>query len=386
MENKKQLKVILTSLIVLVIVVVSVLSYFLSTKKYELTSINKEAKEKLSGESTKITFTMTFSEGFEGTFLPTGWNGTGWNRTGTKKNSGNYSALSSINNTNQNENYINMIDVSLTDANSFSFYYLGHNGNKNTRLNIYIKNSSINSGDSVLITSLTPQKDLWQQAFIEFPAAYNNTEHNQIYFAVPKDNAGGNDKIYIDDVSSSFPMPVKMESFTFNVKENEVNLIWKTSSESNNKGFDIERNSGNNWIKVGYIQSKLTKSYSFTDKGVQTGKYNYRLKQIDINGNFEYHNLNTLVEVGVPGKYYLSQNYPNPFNPVTKINYQIPKEEMVVLKVFDIRGREIVTLVNERKPAGYYIVEIKENLSSGTYVYKLNAGSYNASKKMIVIK
>jgi hypothetical protein len=94
--------------------------------------------------------------------------------------------------------------------------------------------------------------------------------------------------------------------------------------------------------------------------------------------------------------YYLSQNYPNPFNPTTKIKYRIPQSPLlggdgrgglVTLKVYDILGRENVTLVNEEKPAGEYEVEFNAaNLPSGIYFYQLEAGSYSETKKMILLK
>jgi hypothetical protein len=89
----------------------------------------------------------------------------------------------------------------------------------------------------------------------------------------------------------------------------------------------------------------------------------------------------------IPVKYELSQNYPNPFNPVTKINYSIPKSGIITLKVYDILGRNVTTLVNEFKNAGNYSVEFNaDNLSSGVYTYRLESGSYVETKKMLLVK
>ena len=89
----------------------------------------------------------------------------------------------------------------------------------------------------------------------------------------------------------------------------------------------------------------------------------------------------------LPDKYSLSQNYPNPFNPTTKIKYDLPKSGHVILKVYDILGRELTTLVNEEKPAGSYEVRFNgSNLSSGIYFYKIQAGDYTSVKKMVLIK
>jgi len=88
-----------------------------------------------------------------------------------------------------------------------------------------------------------------------------------------------------------------------------------------------------------------------------------------------------------PLTFQLKQNYPNPFNPSTKINYQISQNDFVSLKVYNILGNEVTTLVNENKPAGSYEVNFDASLlSSGTYFYKLQAGSFVETKKMILLK
>ena len=93
------------------------------------------------------------------------------------------------------------------------------------------------------------------------------------------------------------------------------------------------------------------------------------------------------VEVQAPNSYLLNQNYPNPFNPTTKISYSLPEASFVTLKVYDMLGREVSTLVNEMKPAGTFEAEFDASrLSSGTYAYKLTAGGYQIVKKMILTK
>lgn len=192
-------------------------------------------------------------------------------------------------------------------------------------------------------------------------------------------------------------MPVELASFSANVSNRDVNLKWITNEELNNSGFDIERKSAEGtWSKIGFVEGSgtttQTKSYSFNDMGLSTGKYNYRLKQIDFNGNYEYHVLSSEVNVGVPNKFGLSQNYPNPFNPVTKINYDLPVDGKIMLKVYDITGREIAQLVNEIQIAGYYTASFNaSNFASGVYFYKLfangnNGQQYLMTKKMMLIK
>ena len=191
-------------------------------------------------------------------------------------------------------------------------------------------------------------------------------------------------------------LPVSLSSFTSFVNVRDVKLNWVTDAEVNNEGFFIEksefRNQNSEWREIGYVKGKGTTNtptnYSFTDSKLATGKYKYRLKQIDNNGNFEYHNLSGEVEVGVPTKYEMSQNYPNPFNPMTKIDFQLPMDGKVSLKIFDITGREMATLMNnEFKKADYYTVMFNgSSLSSGVYFYRITADKYVMTKKMVLVK
>jgi hypothetical protein len=190
------------------------------------------------------------------------------------------------------------------------------------------------------------------------------------------------------------PLPVELASFTAAVDKNKITLNWSTVKETNNKGFDIERKliTGNDWDKAGYVNGSGTvdvgKSYNFTER-VATGKYNYRLKQIDINGNFAYYPLAEVVEIGIPSKFAISQNYPNPFNPVTKIDFEVPKDGIVSIVIYDISGREVARPVDSFRSAGYYTATINASgLASGAYFYILNSGGGKVAetKKMVVLK
>jgi hypothetical protein len=187
-------------------------------------------------------------------------------------------------------------------------------------------------------------------------------------------------------------LPVELSLFSFSVSSNNVHLRWTTSSEINNKGFEIYRKTINSdWIKIGYIEgsgnSSSPKTYKYDDNSFISGSYYYRLKQMDFNGNFKYFQLSSLVVIGIPLKINVEQNYPNPFNPITKIDYEIPGDIKVSLQVYDISGREIAKLVDEKQRAGFYSVDFNgQNLSSGTYFYRLSAGNSVVTKRMILIK
>lgn len=191
-------------------------------------------------------------------------------------------------------------------------------------------------------------------------------------------------------------LPVELSSFTSTVNGRNVELNWATAEELNNSGFDVERSVAgtSSWAKIGFVAGNGTtseaKSYSFSDRGLATGDYSYRLKQIDYNGNFEYFNLSNEVIIGVPTAFDLGQNYPNPFNPSTKIDYAIPFEGKVSLTIFDNSGREVAKLVNGNLSAGYYTASFDaSSLSSGVYYYRLSingTSNITETKRMMLVK
>ena len=170
-------------------------------------------------------------------------------------------------------------------------------------------------------------------------------------------------------------------------------MYWETSFEENNQGFEIYRKHAisEDWNKIGFVKgngnSNSIEKYDYTDKHLIPGKYEYKLKQIDYNGNFEFFNLSGIVEINNPEKFELKQNYPNPFNPSTKIQFYIPSTSNVKLAVYDITGKEVAVLVNENLNPGYYEnVFNAGNLTSGIYYYKLTTGNFSETKKMILVK
>lgn len=186
-------------------------------------------------------------------------------------------------------------------------------------------------------------------------------------------------------------VPVELLSFNASVVDGKVLLQWYTSTETNNAGFKIERSTnGSDYEEIFFVGGNGTTTnrnvYSYLDESVRSGVYYYRLKQIDYDGSFEYLNV-AAVDLGMPGGFLLEQNYPNPFNPKTIINYQISKEGLVTLKLYDVLGNEIKTLINDQKSSGNYSVELDASeLPSGIYYFQLVAGSYSSTKKLIVLK
>jgi Subtilase family len=212
---------------------------------------------------------------------------------------------------------------------------------------------------------------------------------------------GGRLNVFNAVVEISTPIvPVELVSFNYELYSGSVKLDWITATEVNNRGFEILRfeQSYNDWATIGYVPGFITstepKSYSFTDENISSGFYSYRLKQVDLNGQFEYSSI-IEVEVIAPNKFSLEQNYPNPFNPSTIIKYAISNKQFVQFKVYDVLGNEVATLVNEQLPAGEYEVEFStessiKNSASGVYFYQLTATSgtdtFVDTKKMILAK
>lgn len=185
-------------------------------------------------------------------------------------------------------------------------------------------------------------------------------------------------------------IPVELTSFTAVSETGKVRLTWSTATETNNFGFQIERSDeSKHFEQIGFVHGSGTttesQEYTFVDKTAEIGIYYYRLKQVDFDGQYEYSNI---VEVEIVlTEFALFQNYPNPFNPSTTIKYQIPELNFVTLKVYDVLGNEIITLVNEKKPIGNYEIEFNApELPSGIYFYSLQAGNYVDTKKMILLK
>jgi photosystem II stability/assembly factor-like uncharacterized protein len=207
---------------------------------------------------------------------------------------------------------------------------------------------------------------------------------------------------------SDGPIPVELSSFTANVNGSNVTLSWSTSTETNNRGFELQRmdvglyeRMNEDWQVIAFIQGHGTttekKTYSFEDKNLTPGKYNYRLKQIDYDGTYKYYTLSEPIEINLPFVFALHQNYPNPFNPVTKIKYSVPSSlssqertgvrSFVTLKIYDILGKEVTVLVNKEQEAGEYEVEWNaSNIPSGVYFYTLRAGGFTTTKKLILLR
>ncbi|HEY6952010.1 MAG TPA: GLUG motif-containing protein [Bacteroidota bacterium] len=197
--------------------------------------------------------------------------------------------------------------------------------------------------------------------------------------------------------SGGTPLPVEVASLSAVALNTSVGLKWTTATEVNNGGWEVERKAelgvvSDDWVKAGFVKGAGTsispRQYSFSDPNLAAGTYAYRLKQIDRSGSFKYSSEVTVAVGTAPRVFTLSQNYPNPFNPTTTIEFTIPADGRVVLKVYDIVGREVATLLDEDMKAGVFQRAVFDatRLSSGIYFARLESGGKHLLKKMMLMK
>jgi hypothetical protein len=257
------------------------------------------------------------------------------------------------------------------------------------------------SGDIVTLSNPTNEK-------LQMVTAMDVYKNCKLAWGDKRLDASG---IYAQDINPSGQLgqpviPVELISFNVDQSNGIVLLNWITASETNNRGFEIQKKSEDRsqqseWEKIGFVVGFGTttepKLYSFIDDLSLTPNLThtlyYRLKQIDFDGSFNFSD-EVSIEINLLREFSLGQNYPNPFNPSTKISWQTQVGSWQTLKIYDLLGNEVATLVDEYKPAGKYEVEFNvnghsgevRNLTSGIYYYQFQAGEFTDTKKMILLK
>ena len=260
---------------------------------------------------------------------------------------------------------------------------------------IWLNIELLNSNSGIVVTQAPGWTDV---ATISF-SIINHSGSSNLTWQTSNSNwaifDGNNSTLWTNGTFTNLntsPLPVELTTFTASQSVNKVELNWQTATETNNYGFEIQRakQSNNlNWEKIGFVEgsrnSNSPKSYQYTDSNPQSGKILYRLKQIDINGDYKY---SKEIEVNLaPTEFALFQNYPNPFNPTTKIKYSLPIKSLVNIKVYDITGREVAKLVDGFQEPGTYSIDFNASkLSSGTYFYKIISDKFVQVRKMLLLK
>jgi subtilisin family serine protease len=188
-------------------------------------------------------------------------------------------------------------------------------------------------------------------------------------------------------------LPVELTSFTATVKDYSVLLEWRTETEINNFGFEIERKTPTltSWDRMDFVEgngnSNAPNYYTYLDDNINdSGIFRYRLKQIDTDGGYVYSN-EISVTVDIPMIFMLSQNYPNPFNPSTIITFSLPKESRVRITVYNLLGEQVDELVNDKFDAGKHTIPFDANgITSGVYLYKMEVNNFVSTRKMLLMR
>jgi len=209
-------------------------------------------------------------------------------------------------------------------------------------------------------------------------------------------------------VYSDGSLPVELTSFELiSTREEDITLQWITESEINNLGFILDRRTPNtDWTQIAsYITDQELQRqgsvshqtiYTYTDNTVINNEtYDYRLADVDHDGNVEYHSTQLMgisISSTLPEQYVLYQNYPNPFNPVTKIRYDLPDDAYVTLTIHDMMGRRVRALVDGPQTAGNRSIQWNGTdeqgrfIPAGLYLFSISLGQFNETSKMILLK
>lgn len=187
----------------------------------------------------------------------------------------------------------------------------------------------------------------------------------------------------------TFPLPVSLVSLTAQSVGTDVILDWKTQSEQNNKGFEVQRsNNAKDWYALSFIngagESNITRNYNYNDRKLAPGTYYYRLRQVDFDGK-EYFSQTTMASIDGRGSILLHQNAPNPFKASTTIRFDLPSAQKIRLSLWDLSGREVRVLSDSKRESGTHLVSLDAaGLSPQIYYLRLVSDNGIFTKKIVV--
>jgi hypothetical protein len=246
---------------------------------------------------------------------------------------------------------------------------------------IYAVGNSVNTGEIVVYLGTTP-------SYTDNGLTPGQTYYYRVYTVDKAFN-------YSTALSGSgvVALPVELTSFTATGTRNGASLVWKTATEKNNFGFNIERRTvgSSTWSKVGFVAghgtSNVTNSYSYADANVAAGTYAYRVAQVDNDGTVKTYN-ESEVTVGAAAKELSLGNYPNPFNPTTTFEFSVPNDGLTTVKIYNVLGQELVTAFSGDVKAGQYNHATFDGskFSSGVYFYSIENNGQRMVKKMMMLK
>ncbi|MCK4272804.1 T9SS type A sorting domain-containing protein [bacterium] len=199
------------------------------------------------------------------------------------------------------------------------------------------------------------------------------------------------DWIFRADGRPAWNVAVDMGSFEAVPGDQMVTLNWQSMSETNNSHWIVKRDEVEIAQRDGQGNKETSTDYVYVDRDVVNGvTYSYTIEAVNYEGFPDVYGPVTatpLASGAVPGEFALLQNYPNPFNASTVIRYQLASDEHVTLKIYNIQGQEVASLVDADQKAGMYTVNwTGKDVSSGMYIYTLTAGDFSDTKKMVFLK
>ncbi|NNE45383.1 MAG: T9SS type A sorting domain-containing protein [Rhodothermales bacterium] len=198
--------------------------------------------------------------------------------------------------------------------------------------------------------------------------------------------------VYNETWTISLALPVELSSFDVRLDGQNAILDWRTESESNNIGFDIQHaDDSGSFEAVGFVPGAGTTSeardYSYTINDLLPGTHRFRLRQIDFDGTTTVSE-QIEVAVGVPDQFFLSEAYPNPFNPTTTFEFAVRQDQEVRVRVFDEMGRQVTDLFNGTLSANeaHRVTFDAAGLASGTYIIQLQGADFYESRQVVLLK
>lgn len=338
---------------------------------------------------------VNITEHFEGSWLPSGWSAATFSESSTQNHtaSGSKSAaypflgvLSSGN--------ITSVPFSVLNGESFDTISFWLRRSSLLSLSGTLSVKLIGTATDVTLESIS-LSSLLNNTWTKYSYSYNVSADDDISLVLEISALISTGNLYLDDVRihKSITLPVSMNYFTCSVNRNIVNLSWQTGWEINNSGFFIERQMAGleSWESAGHVtgsgNSSFPVNYTAVNIADKPGKYKYRLKQTDYNGNFEYYELNEIVVIKPPELTSLEQNYPNPSNPSAVICFTLQNAGYVKLEIFSITGQSLSVLIDEYKEGGYHSINFDgSNMASGIYFYRLSAENFSETKRLTLIK
>jgi len=344
-------------------------------------------------------FAQTLNEGFENpTFPPAGWHtknilgGVAWMKASTIAHTGTGSAIIAWETLGGEDWLVTpQLNISIGDSLKFWTRRFWPAIYEPDTLQIRISTTDTAVASFTMVLATYNVNAFPNPGFGEYKINLSTFSGQNVYIAFRHYDVNGNG-MYLDDVAVVGSVPVELASFAASVSGNDVTLSWVTATELNNSGFHVARSTGeDSWNNIGFVEghgtTTETQSYTFLDKGLASGIYNYRIKQVDFGGSFKYYDLSQEIEIVLPNIYSLSQNYPNPFNPTTSIKYSVLVDGLVNITIFNMLGEKVANLVNGIHKTGNYEVTFDAaNLVSGMYIYRMESGSYVSVKKMMILK